>query len=86
MLQSFSQSLFTSKFSTNGEIISILAGNILQEKHPRPFKCAFSSAAGGGQTFRSKNEWERHVTLQHMYLTDWDRNNSLCGDRKGYLP
>jgi len=56
----------------------------MQVKHLRPFKCTFSFA-GCNQAFGSKNEWKRHVTSQHMYLSCWECNLSLCKDRQAFF-
>jgi len=56
----------------------------MQVKHLRPFKCTFSFA-GCDQIFGSKNEWKRHVTSQHMYLSYWECNLSLCKDRQAFF-
>lgn len=56
----------------------------MQVKHIRPFKCTFSFA-GCDQIFGSKNEWKRHVTSQHMYLSYWQCNLSLCRDRQAFF-
>ena len=53
----------------------------MNQQHLRPFLCVFYFA-GCTQTFGSKNEWKRHVNSQHLQLSYWHCDDSLCADRK----
>jgi len=53
----------------------------MNQQHLRPFLCVFYFA-GCSQTFGSKNEWKRHVNSQHLQLSYWHCDDSMCVDRK----
>ena len=59
-----------------------------QTTHTRPFTCIFH-IYGCPQTFGSKNEWARHIRVQHLRLEVWRCDLEKChfsrnaGEKKG---
>ncbi|KAL9123661.1 MAG: hypothetical protein Q9217_006928 [Psora testacea] len=49
----------------------------IQTSHTRPFTCLFQ-AYGCPQTFGSKNEWARHIRVQHLRLEIWQCDMQQC--------
>ena len=47
--------------------------------HTRPFRCIFYRYACQ-QTFGSKNEWARHIRVQHLRLEKWRCDIGKCGE------
>ncbi|KAJ5626587.1 hypothetical protein N7528_004014 [Penicillium herquei] len=53
-----------------------------QKRHDRPYGCTLPRCA---KSFRSKADWKRHETSQHLHLSSWlcsfrdFINNSGCG-------
>ena len=45
--------------------------------HSRPFVCTFHDY-GCGSTVGSKNEWKRHINVQHMHLETWRCDIGAC--------
>ncbi|KAL6720673.1 hypothetical protein ACLMJK_002598 [Lecanora helva] len=45
--------------------------------HTRPFKCTFHDY-GCSSTVGSKNEWKRHINVQHMHLETWRCDIGVC--------
>lgn len=45
--------------------------------HTRPFICAFDGY-GCSSTVGSKNEWKRHINVQHMHLETWRCDIGAC--------
>ena len=50
--------------------------------HTRPFICIFARY-GCRQNFGSKNEWARHVRVQHLHLEVWKCDLGRCGNPGG---
>ena len=50
----------------------------IQTKHTRPFSCIFPRY-GCSQDFGSKNEWARHIRVQHLRLEGWQCDMGKCG-------
>lgn len=49
--------------------------------HTRPFTCTFQSY-GCTATVGSKNEWKRHINVQHLHLETWRCDLDACGQEK----
>jgi len=50
--------------------------------HTRPFICTFAGY-GCASTVGSKNEWKRHINVQHMHLETWTCNIGACAPQSG---
>ena len=61
-----------SKFSSE----SALKKHVLAS-HTRPFLCTFHRY-GCSSTVGSKNEWKRHINVQHMHLETWRCDIGAC--------
>lgn len=51
-------------------------------KHNRPFICTFYRY-GCHATVGSKNEWKRHINVQHLHLETWRCDMGSCARRTG---
>ncbi len=49
--------------------------------HTRPFICTFKRY-GCNATVGSKNEWKRHINVQHLHLETWRCDLDSCGPEK----
>ena len=49
--------------------------------HTRPFICTFK-IYGCNATVGSKNEWKRHINVQHLHLETWRCDLDGCGQEK----
>ncbi|KZF23897.1 hypothetical protein L228DRAFT_260645 [Xylona heveae TC161] len=49
--------------------------NHVRDQHPRPFVCIFRNN-GCSDSFEKKNEWKRHIRIQHLQLDHY--NCALC--------
>ena len=50
--------------------------------HTRPFICTFHNY-GCTSTVGSKNEWKRHINVQHMHLETWRCDIGACASKSG---
>ena len=52
----------------------------IRKNHEQPYICIFRKF-GCEEVFGTKNEWARHVRVQHLRLETWRCTNDTCGER-----